>query len=117
MHGAKSDEDPLLSPRGGHEEGSLIPNGAQVIPQFAGCCDVVIRRGNRHLHHFSYLRDNDGPLRIGESLLTKINIHEALISISLCNENNFDKWDALSLVSHFKFNFLISLFTSDNNRN
>lgn len=98
MHGAESDKYSLFPPGGRHEEGSLIPNSAQVIPQFARCRDIVIRRGNRHLHHFSYLQVEPAS----ESLLTtcdsmKINIYEALSSIILraTKEDKFDKWDSI----------------------
>jgi len=45
----------LISPRKGHEKGSLVPYSTNVIPEIPRCRNVIVGRGYRHLHYFSDL--------------------------------------------------------------
>lgn len=55
MDRAKSDENTLVPPRRGNEESPLIPYGPDMVPEVSRCCNVIVGRGYRHLHHLADL--------------------------------------------------------------
>lgn len=66
----ESDENPLIPPKRRYEERSLVPYGADVVPELPRCCDVIVRRWYRHLYHLLDLQRQPGLARTDLCLTT-----------------------------------------------